>query len=399
MRLLRHPYFLAVALSHWMVDIFSGQTGVLLAVLSGPLGLTNATIGLIATAYTCFSSLMQPVFGWLADRYGTRWSMGGGVLWMGFFFSLVAIVPNQWAVVCMIAGALGSAAFHPSGTLKAVQIGHERLAGQVATATALFILFGQGGQSLGPAVSGLIIDHLGRAGLLGVAVLSVPIGLFMLSQSRPEAGVAHAPGVAREAAGRVPGAKPDLPMFALVMLVASLRLWSQAAVTTFAPKYFHDLGVTPTIFGAIVALFMGGAAVGGLAGGMLSDRWNRRRTITLALALSILPLYVLPTVQGVWLYPVAALAGLLSGAPHSIFITMAQRSLPGRATLASGITLGMMFASGAVGAYLSGLFADRVGLNLVLQGNAGLVAVAALLSLWLRSDSPQRQTAALAAGD
>ncbi len=388
MQLLRHPHFLAVALSHWVVDALSGQTGILLAVLSGPLGLTNAAIGLIATAYTCIASLMQPFFGWLADRHGTRWAITGGVLWMGFFFSLVAVTPGRWPLVCLVIGALGSAAFHPSGTMTAVQLGHRRLTGQVATAASLFILFGQGGQSLGPALGGFIVDHLGRAGLLSVAVLALPIGLFMARQFRPEPAP-HGWTASREGGGKLPDAAPDLAAFTLVMLPAGLRLWAQTAVNTFAPKYFHDLGVSPTVYGAIVALFMGGAAIGGVIGGMLSDRWNRRWTVTLALALSVPPLYLFPTVRGGWIFPVAALAGLLNGAPHSIFITMAQRSLPGRAAMATGITLGFMFASGAAGAYLSGLAADRFGLSPVLQANAALVAAAAIVSLWMRPDSPR----------
>jgi MFS transporter, FSR family, fosmidomycin resistance protein len=389
MRLLRHPHFLAVALSHWMIDMLGAQTGILLAVLSEPLGLTNAAIGLIATAYTCVSSLAQPLFGWLADRYGSRWPMIVGVLWMGFFFSLVAVTPGSWPLVCLVIGGLGSAAFHPSGTSRALHLGHRRMAGQVATATSLFILFGQGGLSIGPALGGFLIDHLGRPGLLGLTVLAVPIALFTAWQIRPEPRPLPGHAASHEASHDSPTATPDLATFALIMLLAGLRLWAQSAVNTFAPKYFHDLGLSPSVYGVIVALFMGGAAIGGVIGGMLSDRWNRRWTITLTLALSVLPLYLLPVVQSGWIFPLALVAGLLSGAPHSIFIAMAQRSLPGRAALAAGITLGFMFASGAAGAYLSGLAADQFGLSPALQANAALAALAAVLSLWLRPDSPR----------
>src|SRR3989337_2411031 len=83
LQLLRQPVFLAVALSHFAVDVFNGQTGILLAVLSLPLGLTNATIGLIATIYAVVGSLSQPLFGWLTDRHGGRWAAAGGVGLMG----------------------------------------------------------------------------------------------------------------------------------------------------------------------------------------------------------------------------------------------------------------------------------------------------------------------------
>jgi FSR family fosmidomycin resistance protein-like MFS transporter len=398
MRLLRHPVFLAVALSHWIVDVLNGQTGVLLAVLSVPLGLTNAAIGLVATLYSVTGSLAQPLFGWLSDRYGPRWSVIGGVLWMAACFSLVAVAPGRWPIGFLIIGSLGSAAFHPPATMKAVQLGQTRLAGHAATAASLFILFGQSGLSVGPALGGAILDHMGRSGLLSLTAIAVPIGLFAAWQLRQGSQPPPTPVHDKIAASRADAARPDLAVFALVMVLAGLRTWAQAVVTTFGPKYYHDLGITATIYGAIVALFMGGSAVGGVIGGMMSDRWNRRRTITLTLTLSILPFYFFPLARGGWIYPLALVAGLCNGAPHSVFITMAQRALPGRMALASGIALGLMFATGGVGAYLSGLAADRIGLARVLQANAGLVASAALLSLMLQPDRRARQATAVSAG-
>ena len=72
MRLLKHSSFLAVSLSHFIVDVFNGQIGILLSVLSVPLALANSTIGLIATIYAISGAVSQPVFGWLSDRIGQR---------------------------------------------------------------------------------------------------------------------------------------------------------------------------------------------------------------------------------------------------------------------------------------------------------------------------------------
>lgn len=394
MRLLRHPIFLAVALSHFIVDVLNGLAGILLAVLSVPLGLTNANIGLIATVYSLVSSLAQPIFGWLSDRYGSRWATAGGVLWMALFYSLVAVAPGYWPIVFLVLAAIGSAAFHPPGTMRAVQVGHLHMTGQAATAASVFFLFGQGGLSVGPAVGGLLIEGLGRAGLLILTAVTVPIGLFTAWQLRP--APAAAPGRPRAASNLAPAARPDRAVFVLVMALASLRTGAQAITTTFAPKFFHDQSVSPAVYGAIVALYMGGSAIGGVFGGVLADRWGRRRTITLALLLSVVPFYFFPLASGGWIFLLAVLAGLFNGAPHSVFVTMAQRALPGRAALASGLTLGLMFGAGALGAYLGGLAADQLGLAPVLQANAILVLTAALLSLALQ---PERKPAVVAAAD
>lgn len=383
MRLFRQPAFLAVALSHFSVDVLNGHLGVLLAVLSVPLRLNNASIGLIATTFTVVGSLSQPVFGWLSDRYGGRWTTAGGVLWMAFFFSLFAITPGYWPLACLIIGSLGSAAFHPPGATKAAQVGHVHMAGQAATAASLFFLFGQGGLSVGPAIGGFIVDHLDRMGILIVTALIVPVGVFAAWVFRPSGNIA--PVAAREKRGGAAAAlpQPEIVLFIVVLALSGFRAWGQSAMTTFLPKFLHDQNITATVYGFVVALFMGGSAIGGVVGGILGDRWGRIRTITLSFALSIAPFYFLPLASGAWLHMLAGLAGFLNGGPHSVLVTMAQRALPGRGSLASGISLGFMFTAGALGTYFSGLVADRIGLAHTLQLNALIAATTMLLSLLL----------------
>ncbi|MBI3241205.1 MAG: MFS transporter [Chloroflexi bacterium] len=391
MRLLRHPLFLAVALGHFTVDVLNGQTGVLLAVLSTPLGLSNQNLGLIATIYAIFGALSQPLFGWFSDRTGGRWTMAGGVLAMAVCFSLVALAPGWWAIVFLVIGALGSAAFHPTGANKATQVGYVHMAGQAATAASLFFLFGQGGLSLGPALGGFILDHFERSGLLLITLPSILISFLVAYQPRnmtprPATPASHSPAGATLS-------RSSFIQLGVIMLVAGLHTWGQNATTTFAPKLFHDLGMSPTIYGVIIALFMGGSAVGGVLGGILADRWGRHQTITLALGLSVFSFYVLPVVSGAWLYLASFVAGFLNGAPHSTVVAMAQRVLPGRGGLASGVILGFMFTSGALGTALSGAVADRIGLTQALQGNAliMLIAMAISLALWLEVKPAARQ--------
>ena len=54
------------------------------------------------------------------------------------------------------------------------------------------------------------------------------------------------------------------------------------------------------MYGLIVALYMGGSAIGGVLGGVLGDRWGRRQTIALALGLSVVPFFAFPLAAEPW---------------------------------------------------------------------------------------------------
>jgi FSR family fosmidomycin resistance protein-like MFS transporter len=141
------------------------------------------------------------------------------------------------------------------------------------------------------------------------------------------------------------------------------------------PKLLMEQGLSSTAYGALAGLFMGGAAVGGIAGGVLGDRIGSFPIMLGATALSVIPFYLLPVTSGPLLPVLILAAGLLSVAPHSIQVTMAQNFLPGRSGLASGMILGAMFTLGGIGVFLTGLAADQVGLTTVLQANALLCAL------------------------
>jgi FSR family fosmidomycin resistance protein-like MFS transporter len=381
MKLLRHRTFLSVALSHLAVDTLSSQVGILLTLLAGSLALNNAAIGLFAALYSIAGAVGQPVFGWLADRYGPRWSIAGGVLWMAMLFSLFAVAPGYWPIVCLIVAALGSAAFHAPGAAKAAQIGHLHMAGQVATAASLFFLFGQGGFALGPAAGGFLVDRFSRSGVLFFTLPAILIGL-LAARSLSPAREPVEPEARPESASRVMG-RPmvDWYHFGLILLISALGRWTELAAATFLPKLLHDRGLSPSVYGLVLAVFMGASALGGVAGGLLGDRWGKLRTVSLASCLSAVPFFLMPIGAGPGLFAIAAAAGLLNGAPFSILVTMAQRALPGRGGLASGLTLGSMFAAGALGASITGAAADRVGLVAALQMNALLVLTALAVTL------------------
>jgi FSR family fosmidomycin resistance protein-like MFS transporter len=398
MRLLRQPLFLAVAFSHFAVDALSAQVGILLAVFSTRSRLDYAAIGLIATLFSIVAAVAQPAFGWLADRNGGRWTAVGGLVWIAACMALVVMSTGPWPIFFLVVAALGTSAFHPPAALKAAQFGNRLMGGQAATAASIFFLFGQVGWGVGPAAGGLLIDHFGPPGILVLTGVALAASLLMAWQPW-----LAGEGRAKEAkAAPAPAARPDLGLFALAIVLVGLPSWALSAAFTFAPKLLQDQGVSPTIYGLVTALFMIGSAAGGVLGAMLSDRWNRKGTLVLAMAGSALPLFFFPAAalaESGWMYGLALAAGLTAGAPHSILFIVAQRAMPGKAAFASGVALGLIFSASAVGTYLSGLAADQFGLVTVLQANAALSLLGAALCFTLKPEAKQPLPQPALAGD
>lgn len=385
----------AVTLGHLAIDVFNSMGPVLVAFLRLPLQLPASRVGLAVGLYQFLAGATQPAFGWLVDRVGSR-IVGplSVVLTLGCVCLAIGLglhSGSYWIFLAFFAlAAVGSGAFHPQGTMHA---GTPEI-GSPATTTAVFFLFGQVGLASGPALAGLALDQLGPTGIYSLAVVLLPVPIFM----------ALAMGSARHnppPAGRyrieteTPRARPSLELrpIALLTVIFACRAWVYIGTAAFLPLLFQVRGWSSTRQGVITGLFWLGGAMAGVVAGAVADRVGRRAVVATTTLLGSLLLLVLPLSQGPQALVTAVLCGALLGAPHSVLMVLAQALLPVRQGLASGAALGFLFASGAMASWAIGLLADRYELALVLQAGALLGGAAALLSLLLpasRVSEPER---------
>ena len=379
MPLLFDSLFSSVAFSHLIVDVFNSSRPVLLTYL----GLTETQIALISTIYIWVSALTQPFFGWISDRVGPRWLAAGGVLWMTVFFTGAVFLPGAGGLLCLIIAALGSSAFHPVGTVQATLQGRNHLAGRETTATSLFFMAGQLGHFAGPILTGLILARLGLPAMIILPIVSIPIGLalaYQLRANHPHPKPAQGDDRIRLEAG--------MGFIVLLAIVATLQSWSQANMINFVPKYIKDLGLSAVTYGNMAGLFMGGSALGNVIGGHFGDLYSKRKVASAALLFAAFPIYIMSQIGwSPWLYLLIPLAGACTGAVHSIMVVLAQRIISGGMALASGLILGFIFSSGALGMLLTGPLAENYGFPTVLVMTTGLVLLASPLA-WMLKETP-----------
>lgn len=373
--LLKNVTLWSLTLGHFSVDMLGGAMPIAVGLyLKDALGLSLGQIGLLLGAYQMTSSLTQPLFGYLSDRYGGRWFAVGGLIWLAVLQGLVGFMPTfQSAVVVATLAGLGSAAFHPQGASGAnIAAGDQKSAG-----IAMFMLGGNGGFAVGPILAALV---LGAMGVRGTAVLGL-VGLLIAPFLYFLTGRAQKQGSDKKSASWRIELNPLFTTTAVValILVMSLRAMSQQSFSSFTPQFFVDIaGFSKAEASLLSSLMLFVLAFGTLTGGMLADRIGGVKVMVGSMLISA-PLMAAMFLFGDWrAFWVAPFLGFASGAAWPPMLVMAQSLFPKNAGVGSGVALGFVFAMGGIGLQITGWLAEPQHLGLL---NAMLLlSVAPLLT-------------------
>src|SRR5262252_11142073 len=168
-------------LGHFTVDSYVGLLPVLYPLLINRFHLNLATVGVVTLAYSGMAAVSQPLFGILADRYGTRFT-GLAVAWTATTFAAVGFVPTFPALVAVAAlSGLGSGAFHPFGALTVRGLLPPRGAN---TAMSVYVTGGTVGVAAGPLIGVVLFSLFGTRGTLLTVLPGMAIGAYLLLAMR-----------------------------------------------------------------------------------------------------------------------------------------------------------------------------------------------------------------------
>lgn len=345
---------------------------------------TYAAVSGIVLAASLLSSVVQPLFGALTDRWALPWLLpvstlvgGAGVALAGLGGSYALTL---WAVAL---SGVGVAAYHPEAARVArlasggshTAMGWFSLGGNLGFATAPLLVSGvvaTGGLGASPL---LALPALVGAGLCVVALR----GLFGLNSPRTEGTYTSAKTTdAKDAKDD----RDDWASFARLSGAVVCRSIVFVCLSTFISLYVRERAGGGEVAGT-VALFVlyGGGAVGTVVGGRLATRYGRVPVVRWSYALTVLAVAGVVLVPGPALYGCVALASAGLYVPFSLHITLGQDYLPRRMGTASGVTLGLTVSVGGLASPLVGALADATSLQVAL---APLIALPALGLVALR---------------
>ena len=362
------------ACGHLIIELQSGFLPVLYPELIQRLGLSFTQVGVVAFALGAAVTLPQPLFGYLSDRWSPATVILIAPLWIGAFMGLVGLVKGYWMLLpLVVAGGVGSAAFHPAGSIAAtlaLQARDGGISGQRrGTAMSIFSVGGNVGAALSPVLVALAVTAMASRATLLVAVLGIPAALWLRWCAR------QAPEAVRRPVAKPTGAglRRGIPIAVLVIvLVAMSRAWFQMSLVTYLPTWVTTSGGSTADGAALLFALSGSVGVGSLAGGWISDRVGRWQVVLVALAV-LGPAHLLFLQSaGLAQAGLAVLMGILLGTTFPVAIVLAQEEWPGQLGLASGMVMGLGWLPAGIGASLTGVLADRIGLQPALS----LVAIA-----------------------
>jgi FSR family fosmidomycin resistance protein-like MFS transporter len=361
-------------LGHFTVDMYGGILPIMFPSFADEFDLSNQAVGLIALSFTAAASLSQPLFGYVADRWGSRYLAVGSMAWSAVMVGLIGVAPAFPAVITLsILAGLGSGAYHPQGASNAAAVvGNANR----NSALALYTVGGTSGYALGPLIGVAALFLFGRPGTLVLVPFGVIVALALLRQfASLGLGMPHGDAPSRAGGTRAIDWAPLL----IVVSVVMLRSWVHSSVVSFVPLWFDELGYRPAFYSVLQTLILGFGAVGTLTGGMLADRYGQRRVLVWSLVASAPVLVVFaafPGPQSVLLGPAFTLVADMS---LSVTLVMAQRFLPGRIGMASGFILGIGFVTGGIGVPVTGAIADAYGFSTAIIMTSTVLLVAALV--------------------
>lgn len=370
----------SLAAGHFTNDAYSNFLGPLIPLLMVKLHMTMAEAGWLVAILVFSSSLMQPLYGYLSDRYSQRAFVVLSPLVTAAFMSFLGLADSYGMLgLLLFCGGAGVASFHPQG---AVMTSHT-LRQQRGFAMSVFMTAGSFGYALGPVI---ITSVVALVGLERMYVVLLPglltfLLLYLFVPPVPAEMEARRQVKVLEVIGKV--WQPVLILFILVVIRATVQM----CFISFLPLYLSGKGMGNLMVGRITTLFLACGSLGGLAGGSLADQWGERKVISISLLLSTPFLMGFFFQEGFWSYLLLAIAGAVLVSMVPVNVIMAQRLMPQSSSTVSALMMGFAWGIGGLLVPLVGKIADIVGLNNAFLIVATLPLAGFLLSLYLPKDA------------
>lgn len=383
-----------LSFGHLCSDIAHGALSAILPFLIAAYHFDYTTAAMLVMVANIVASVIQPVFGHLADKIDNPRIMVYGVVLAGGGMAMTGVLSNFTGLcIAVLISGVGSALFHPQAAQLVNRYADDD---NVGFSLGIFSFGGNLGFTLGPL---LATGSIAVFGLKGTLIFFMPAMIFGVLSTKffpkpPKASKQQISAEVSEGENTVAASDSELctpkykdrwGAFAKLGVLICFRSIVYTGIGTFLVLYLVDnMGQTEATGNMSLSFYYGVSALAALFGGKLADNFGHRKTVWLSFAI-LLPSIVIFTMSGsFWLCLLMLIpmgAGLNIG--YSPLVLMGQRYLPNHIGFASGITLGLIVSVGGIFTPILGKIGDTYGLTATFVAVCAVCAFSFLLSLFL----------------
>jgi len=362
----------AIAFGHFWIDFYANVLASTMYLLARDLNLSLTRQGILVAVVSFAGSVMQPYLGYLVDKRGKSIYLLVSLLWMGLFTTATGLFNSYYPVLVLFTvGALGSALYHPLGSVLTTSISEKK-----NTSVSFYVTGGNIGYSLAPILLVPVVETLGRKGLL-IFTLPMILALVILYKTRShELPLPHENRDKNMPSFRATVKGAFAGLFLLNFIVWG-RAWMQVALGNYSIQYYLHQGLTANQSSLLLSAYLFSGTVGVVAGGFISEKRGEKFTLLSTFLLSGITLAVMFFTPAPLSWLGMLLTGFLLNMSFPATIVMGQNLIPENAGMVSGMMMGLAFGLGGIGAMITGSIADHTSLAFSLKT---LILIPAVIS-------------------
>src|SRR5215216_4345983 len=376
----------ALCTAHFVSDSYSSIIYPLLPLLEAKLSLRPAQVYWLAPLLAISSSLLQPLYGVISDRYARRFFAVFAPTITAVFISMIGLAPSYGVlVVLLVAGGVGIGSFHPqAAAMAAAASGDRRRIGM-----AMFSAIGTLGFAVGPLVITRVVDRFGLEHSYYIVGMGVLTSLVLYRMCPPlEPASNQAPGMARIKWQLLSALRAVWKPLLLLYLITVVRSGIQITTNYYLPFLLRESGYGLTGTGNVMTVFLLLGGLGGLAGGFMAERVSGR-AVTLYSGLFAGPLMIAAFMTtGLTSIILLGLGGFLLLSTLPVNVAMAQELVPGQTSTVSALMMGAAWGIGALAPPLLNAVAPGYGYRNVLIFVSLTTLLSAAFAYFLPREEP-----------
>jgi MFS transporter, ACDE family, multidrug resistance protein len=266
-----------------------------LPAMTEPFGISDSALSLIMTVFTAPAIVLSPIFGVIADMYGRRLLLAGGLILFGISGTAMAFATSfTWLLIFRTIQGIGFSAVIPLTIVLIGDLleGDEEIAGQ-----GLKVFLDRVGYMILPPLGGLLAA-IAWHWPFTLYIVTVPLGIMTFFWM-PETKGKLSSGTTTYLGEMLKLARH--PRLLVAFSAGFLRFFLDYGFLTYFPLFLvRTHGISTATAGLLYVFFSVGAMITSSQAGRLAAGRDKAQMLFIAFLISGIALVAVPFMPGVW---------------------------------------------------------------------------------------------------